>query len=193
MPPSLRLFLLTTLTLALSLPGHAAPEVAQIPPIPPILPAGVPAFPGAWGGGMFTTGGRGGRVIAVTNLDDSGPGSLRAALEADRLIAAEPEKYSLLIEQVTGIDAAVNYLYHGPLGLQTRDLTWKPEYRQALRTSIETLAGKLGALLLSFAFMHFLNMFIFYRIRRRARLTQQQATPVAHHGVVAPPFAHAQG
>lgn len=64
---------------------------------------------------------------------------LRAALEADRLIAAEPEKYSLLIEQVTGIDAAVNYLYHGPLGLQTRDLTWKPEYRQALRTSIETL------------------------------------------------------
>ncbi|WP_280152040.1 ABC transporter substrate-binding protein [Piscinibacter sp. XHJ-5] len=64
---------------------------------------------------------------------------LRAALEADRLIAAEPEKYSELIEKVTGIDAAVNYLYHGPLGLQTRDFTWKPEYRQALRTSIETL------------------------------------------------------
>ncbi len=64
---------------------------------------------------------------------------LRAAIEADRLIAAEPEKYSELIEQVTGIEAAVNYLYHGPLGLQTRDLTWKPEYRQALKTSIETL------------------------------------------------------
>jgi NitT/TauT family transport system substrate-binding protein len=64
---------------------------------------------------------------------------LRAALEADRLIAAEPEKYSELIEKVTGIEAAVNYLYHGPLGLQTRDLTWKPEYRQALKTSIETL------------------------------------------------------
>jgi NitT/TauT family transport system substrate-binding protein len=40
---------------------------------------------------------------------------------------------------VTGIEAAVNYLYHGPLGLQTRDLTWKPEYRKALATSIETL------------------------------------------------------
>src|SRR5690606_38354913 len=64
---------------------------------------------------------------------------LRAAIEADRLIAAEPEKYSELIEKVTGIEAPVNYLYHGPLGLQTRDLTWKPEYRQALKTSIETL------------------------------------------------------
>lgn len=33
----------------------------------------------------------------------------------------------------------MNYLYHGPLGLQTRDFTWKPEYRQALQTSIDTL------------------------------------------------------
>jgi NitT/TauT family transport system substrate-binding protein len=64
---------------------------------------------------------------------------LRAAIEADRLVAAEPEKYSELIEKVTGIEAAVNYLYHGPLGLQTRDFTWKPEYRKALATSIETL------------------------------------------------------
>jgi pectate lyase len=42
----------------------------------------LPAFPGAEGFGCATPGGRGGRVVVVSNLDDAGPGSLREALES---------------------------------------------------------------------------------------------------------------
>jgi len=43
--------------------------------------ASIPAFPGAEGGGAYSFGGRGGKVITVTNLNDSGPGSFRDACE----------------------------------------------------------------------------------------------------------------
>jgi pectate lyase len=42
----------------------------------------IPAFPGAEGYGARSIGGRGGRVFEVTTLEDSGPGSLREAVEA---------------------------------------------------------------------------------------------------------------
>ena len=49
-------------------------------PLPTAETREVPAFPGAQGWGATTGGGRNGKVLFVTSLADSGPGTLRAAL-----------------------------------------------------------------------------------------------------------------
>lgn len=47
-----------------------------------LIKSDIPAFPGAEGGGAYTPGGRGGKVMVVTTLADDGPGSFREACEA---------------------------------------------------------------------------------------------------------------
>ena len=61
----------------------------------------------------------------------------------------------------------------------------QPDYGAAdtVNGAITFLASKLGSLLLSLAAMHFVNVIIFHRIRRRATLQQQARPPIAptHH------------
>lgn len=64
-----------------------------------------PAFPGAEGFGARASGGRGGNVIYVTNLNANGPGSLREALET-------PGKRYILFN-VSGVIPAVAHMRYG--------------------------------------------------------------------------------
>jgi len=65
------------------IPQPPAPLWREHPVYPLAIPAGVPAFPGAEGYGAFSRGATGGRNVYVDNLNDSGPGSLRAAVESE--------------------------------------------------------------------------------------------------------------
>ncbi|MFA4892547.1 polysaccharide lyase family 1 protein [Brevundimonas sp.] len=72
---------LAVLLAALVLPLGMAQ--AQTPTDAGAASSALPAFPGALGWAAATPGGRGGQILRVTNLDSEGPGSLRAAIEAE--------------------------------------------------------------------------------------------------------------
>lgn len=69
----------------------------------PVDPAAPRAFPGAEGFGAFAKGGRGGRAVFVTNLNDAGPGSLRAAVSA-----AGPRTVIFRVGGVINLRSALN-------------------------------------------------------------------------------------
>ncbi|MBN2290751.1 MAG: pectate lyase precursor, partial [Candidatus Glassbacteria bacterium] len=58
-------------------------QVMSTPALAEEITDSLPCFPGAGGWGAFTPGGRGGRVILVTSLDTTGPGSLQEACSAE--------------------------------------------------------------------------------------------------------------
>ena len=86
-----------------ALPAVARATARDVPTL--LNGTGVKAFPGAEGFGATATGGRGGRVIYVTTLAPSGPGSLAAAL------AAEGPRYVLF--KVSGLIDASLRIDHG--------------------------------------------------------------------------------
>jgi pectate lyase len=74
LPPVIWLILFLLLTSALFMESNSLDENEIINELP--------AFPGAEGFGSATPGGRGGKIIEVTNLNASGPGSFAEACEA---------------------------------------------------------------------------------------------------------------
>jgi hypothetical protein len=70
------------------------------------------------------------------------------------------------------------YLFN--LGYACLTLRAGPDEATTAITAIEVLSAKLGLLLVSLAVMHFFNLYLFHRIRRRGQL-QALPPPVAPH------------
>lgn len=66
-------------------------------------------------------------------------GYLKAMLEANQMYRQNPEAISADIENWTGIEKEVVYMFLGPSGLQTLDPTIRQVHMEALKNSIATL------------------------------------------------------
>lgn len=92
----------------------------------------VRAFPGAVGFGASSAGGRGGQVLYVDNLDDRGPGSLRAAVETEGArivvfsVAGTIELESSLNLSHSNITIAGHSAPGGGIALRTADSVTSP-------------------------------------------------------------------
>jgi pectate lyase len=87
-----RLNSLTLLCILLNTTNCEDQDITSTPgSTPPVSIAEIPAFPGAFGHGSLTPGGRGGEIIKVTSLADDGPGTFRQAVQvkAPRIIIFE--------------------------------------------------------------------------------------------------------
>jgi hypothetical protein len=77
------------------------------------------AFPGAEGYGKQTSGGRGGKLYVVTNLNDSGPGSLREAIDAKgpRMVIFDVSGYIDLKSKLIIRHDSISILGHSAPGI----------------------------------------------------------------------------
>lgn len=88
--PSFRITVFVTVLLLIFIPLSSWSQSFPVSDFDPSR-LQVIAFPGAEGFGKFASGGRGGQVLKVTNLNDSGPGSLRDAVtrQGPRIVVFE--------------------------------------------------------------------------------------------------------